>query len=411
MRKALSVLGFLLLSGTVFATVPGTDLYVPAVGHGLGAVSNGVQAWWRSDVWIFNPSASQNATVNIYLLLRNQANPTPAVRTVTVNAGETRFLEDIVGDGLFLLDNTFGGLRIVASIPVEVSGRSYDANVTVVGKSQGTSGQFFSGVPADLAIGPGDSTDIIGLDQDGTQANGTWRSNLAFVETTGNPVDLTITLLDGNGTPFGSPITQHLDGREVYQINYVINSAFGTTATNQRIHVAVNSTSTGAVITNASRLDNRTGDPATIESIMIHTVGQFEGVVMDVGTGLRVDGGIQLQISGGALATYSGVAGIPCGSDNFTVDFSPDANTGPFAINADGTFATSVSIGYTDNSNNTLFTTNWTLTGARAADGTWSGMLKSDTSGGTTVGGYDYSTCNALGITRPWRAAWTGSGS
>jgi hypothetical protein len=317
MRTAGAGLCMLLLAVSAGATVPGTDLYVPAVGHGLGAVSNGVQAWWRSDVWIFNPSASQNATVNIYLLLRNQANPTPAVRTVTVNAGETRFLEDIVGDGLFLLDNTFGGLRIVASIPVEVSGRSYDANVTVVGKSQGTSGQFFSGVPADLAIGPGDSTDIIGLDQDGTQANGTWRSNLAFVETTGNPVDLTITLLDGNGTPFGSPITQHLDGREVYQINYVINSAFGTTATNQRIHVAVNSTSTGAVITNVSRLDNRTGDPATIEMLGEGRAGTYvcrqAKTTYDTPITLTVAGGAVTAVDATILFTNEDIAGCTGG--------------------------------------------------------------------------------------------------
>jgi hypothetical protein len=403
MRKVLGALGFFLLAGSALATVPGMDLYVPAVGHGPGA--GGAQ--WRSDVWIFNPSTTQQATLSIYLLLRDQANLNPAVRTVTVNPGETRYLPDVVLAN-FGADNTFGGLRIVSSLPVEVSGRSYDANVTVVNKPPGTSGQFFSGVPADLALGVGDATDIIGLDQDGTQANGTWRSNLAFVETTGNPADLTITLVGANGTAFGSPITQHLQGREVHQINYVINSAFGTIATNQRIHVAVTG-GTGAVITNASRVDNRTGDPATIESIMVHLGGRFEGVV-ESSTGALIDGGIQLQLDSGALASYSGVAGIPCGSDSFTLDFSPDPGTGPFTISNAGTFSTSVSIPYSDGTN-TLFTTVWTLTGSRAADGSWSGILRSDTSGGTNVGGYNYGNCNAVNVTRAWRAAWTGSGS
>ncbi len=404
MKKTSAVLTLLLLAGSVGATVPGTDLYVPAVGHGLGQTVNGVQAWWRGDVWVFNPSTTQSATVSIYLLLRNQANPNPAVQVITVNPGETRYLPDVVLN-TFGLDNTYGGLRIVSSLPVEVSGRSYDANVSVVSKGQGTAGQFFSGVPADLAIGLGDSTDVIGLDQDGFQTAGNWRSNLAFVETTGNPVDLTISRIDSGGTVLGS-ISQHLDGREVYQINYVVTAIVNTTGTNQRIRVAVTGGS-GRVIANASRVDNRTGDPATVEAIMVPLVGQFEGVVMDASTGTRVDGGIQLQISDGALAAYAGVAGIPCGTDNFTVDFSPDSGTGPFTINADGTFATSVSIPYSDGTN-TLFTTNWTLTGARAADGTWSGILRSDTSGGTTVGGYNYATCNQVNITRPWRAAWTG---
>ena len=400
MRKTLVILFLVMVAGNALATVPGMDLYVPAVGHGLGAVSNGVQAWWRGDVWVFNPSATQSATVDIFLLLRNQANPNPAVRRITVNAGETRYLPDIVFNN-FGLDNTYGGLRIVSNIPVVVSGRSYDANVTVVNKGQGTAGQFFSGVPASLAIGLGESTDIVGLDQDNFQTTGLWRSNLAFVETTGNPVDLTVSRIDSNGSQVGS-ITTHLEGRQVSQINYVITAIVNTYDTNQRIRVAVTG-GNGRVITNASRMDNRTGDPATIESVMVYMSGRFEGVVLDASGGTRVDGGLQLQISGGAVTTYSGVAGIPCGAESYTLDFSPNGGSS-VPINADGTFLTTVSIPYTDGTN-TLFTTNWTLSGARAKDGTWSGILKSDTSGGTG----SWASCNALNITRAWRAGWTGS--
>jgi hypothetical protein len=264
MRRTLVTLMLVMLAGTAGATVPGTDLYVPAVGHGTGAVSGGVAALWRGDVWIFNPSTTQTATVDIYMLLRNQGNPNPAVRRITVTPGETRYLPDIVYT-TFGLDNTYGGLRIVSTIPVVVSGRSYDANVTVVGKTQGTAGQFFSGVPAELAIGLGDTTDVTGLDQDAYQTTGTWRSNLALVETTGNPVDLTVSRVDSNGTVLGS-ITQHLEGRQVYQINYVITAIVSTYDTNQRVRVAVTG-GTGRIITNASRIDNRTGDPATIEMV------------------------------------------------------------------------------------------------------------------------------------------------
>jgi hypothetical protein len=264
MRKIFAVLFLMMVAGSAFATVPGMDLYVPAVGHGLGQVVDGVQAWWRGDVWVFNPSTTQAATVEIFLLLRNQGNPNPAVRSITVNAGETRYLPDIVFN-TFGLDNTYGGLRITSTIPLVVSGRSYDANVKVEGKSQGTAGQFFSGVPANLAIGLGDATDVVGLDQDGFQTTGTWRSNLAFVETTGNPVDLTISRIDSNGTVLGTLGTS-LQGRQVSQINYVITSIVNTAGTNQRIRVAVTG-GTGRVIANASRMDNRTGDPATIEMV------------------------------------------------------------------------------------------------------------------------------------------------
>ena len=264
MKKTLAMLFLVMVAESALATVPGTDLYVPAVGHGLGQVVDGVRANWRADVWVFNPSTTQNATVSIFLLLRNQGNPTPAVQVITVNAGETRYLPDIVGI-TFGADNTYGGLRITSTIPVVVSGRSYDANVKVEGKEPGTAGQFFSGVPAYLAIGLGDATDVIGLDQDGFQTSGTWRSNLAFVETTGNPVDLTVSRIDSNGSQVGS-ITTRLEGRQVSQINYVITAIVNTTGTNQRIRVAVTG-GTGRVIANASRMDNRTGDPATIEMV------------------------------------------------------------------------------------------------------------------------------------------------
>jgi len=294
MRKTLAALFMVMVAGSALATVPGTDLYVPAVGHGFGQIVDGVQAWWRGDVWIFNPSTTQTATVDIFLLLRNQANPNPAVRRITVNAGETRYLPDIVFN-TFGLDNTYGGLRIVSNIPVVVSGRSYDANVTVVGKGQGSAGQFFSGVPADLAIGLGDATDVIGLDQDGFQTIGLWRSNLAFVETTGNPTDLTIQRVDSNGTVLGS-LTTHLEGRQVSQINYVITSIVNTTGTNQRIRVAVTG-GTGRVIANASRMDNRTGDPATIEMVGGGREGSY---VCKVDKG-SYDTPITLTVAGGAV--------------------------------------------------------------------------------------------------------------
>jgi hypothetical protein len=296
MTKAIATLFMVMVAGTALATVPGMDLYVPAVGHGLGQVVDGVQAWWRGDVWIFNPSASENASIDIYLLLRNQGNPNPAVRRIIVNAGETRYLPDVVGN-TFNLDNTFGGLRIVSTIPVVVSGRSYDANVTVVGKTQGTAGQFFSGVPADLAIGVGDATDVIGLDQDGFETSGLWRSNLAFVETSGNPVDLSIQRVASNGTVLGT-ITTHLEGRQVSQINYVITSIVNTTGTNQRIRVAVTG-GTGRVITNASRMDNRTGDPATIEMVGGGREGSY---VCKVDKG-NYDTPITLTVAAGAVTT------------------------------------------------------------------------------------------------------------
>jgi hypothetical protein len=398
MKKLLLTLCAAMAAGTALATVPVLDQYLPALGHAFGASVNGVQPWWRGDVWVFNPSTTQTATVDIYLLLR-QANPNPDSRRITVNPGETAHFQDVIGSGLFQLDNTFAGLRFVSTVPVVVTGESYDANVTVVNKGQGTAGQFFAGLPADYAIGPGESTDLPGFDQDGTGTSGTFRSNLAVVETTGSPVNYTLQLYNGSGTQVGTK-SYSLQGREVGQINTVITDVTGTTGTNNRVHVVVTG-GTGQLVAVGSRIDNRTGDPSTIDMVAFHRFGLIEGVVFDV-TGQLVDGGLQLSISDSAITNYDVLTGIPCGTDEFTLDFGP--KSGPATIGPDGTFSTSVTYDYTDPTTNaTLFTTIWTLAGARAGDGTWSGTVRSDTSGGTGT----YAPCNQTNVMRPWRASWT----
>jgi hypothetical protein len=411
MKKVLMTLCFAIVAAAAFAVVPATDQYVPAVAHSDGF--GGAQ--WRADLWIYNPSATQAANVQVFLLLR-QANPTPGSQSVTVQPGDTLYFKDVIGAGLFNQSNAAGGLHILSSIPVLVTAESYNANV-VTSKGQGTSGGFFGGVPASLGVGAGETTSVIGLDQDGSADTGQFRSNLALVETTGgsNTVNFVLDRYDSNGNLVGSwacdgsnSACAPLGPWEVRQFDLVLQNFLPPTGSNQRIRVRVTSGS-GALIAAGSRIDNTTGDPSTIDMWAFPRTGRFEGIVLDVATGTVVDGGLQLVIGGGALTNFQGVAGIPCGSDSFTLDFSP--NTGiNVPIGADGTLTTSVSIDYTDGVN-TLFTTNWTLYGARAADGTWSGTLKSDTTGGVSVGGYNYGTCNALGVTRQWRAAWTGGNS
>ena len=77
MKRVLLSLCIAMVAGAAMATVPATDQYLPAVGHAFGAADvNGVRPWWRGDVWIFNPSSTQSATVTVFLL-RRQANPSP----------------------------------------------------------------------------------------------------------------------------------------------------------------------------------------------------------------------------------------------------------------------------------------------------------------------------------------------
>ncbi|HVN74932.1 MAG TPA: hypothetical protein VMT19_01360 [Thermoanaerobaculaceae bacterium] len=267
MRRILVTLFCLSVAATSVAVMPGTDLFVPAVAHAQGF--GGAQ--WRADLWILNPSASQSATVTVYLLLR-QANPNPSSQVVTVGPGETRYFKDVVGSGLFQQDNAAGGLRVTSTVPVVVTAESYDANVTTT-KGTGTSGQFFGGAPAALAVGAGDATDVIGLDQDKPSDSGAFRSNLALVETTGgaNTVDFVLDRFDADGTLLGSwacdgtnPSCAPLGPWEVRQFNLVLSNFSPSTGSNQRIRIRVTD-GAGRMVAVGSRIDNVTGDPSTVE--------------------------------------------------------------------------------------------------------------------------------------------------
>ena len=265
MKKVLVALFCLVLAGSSMAVMPGTDLFIPAVAHAQGF--GGAQ--WQADLWILNPSPSQTATVNVDLLLR-QANPNPASQSVTIGPGETVYFEDVVGTGLFQQTNASGGLEITSDNPVVATAESYVANV-VTSLGTGTAGQFFGGVPAALAFGTGDATDVIGLDQDGLNTSGKFRSNLAVVETTGFPVDFVLDRYDSDGTLLGSwacdgssSACAPLGPKEVRQFSLVLSNFAPATGTNQRIHIRVTG-GTGRLIAAGSRIDNTTGDPSTIE--------------------------------------------------------------------------------------------------------------------------------------------------
>jgi hypothetical protein len=257
----------LMTAVTAMAVMPGTDLYVPAVAHSDGF--GGAQ--WRADLWIYNPSATQSASVTVFLLLR-QPNPNPAPQPVTVQPGDTLYFKDVIGAGMFNQSNAAGGLHILSSTPVLVTAESYNANVTT-SKGTGTSGGFFGGVPASLGVGAGDSTDIIGLDQDASADTGQFRSNLALVETTGgsNTVNFVLDRYDSTGNLVGSwacdgsnSACAPLGPWEVRQFDLVLQNFLPPTGSNQRIRVRVTSGS-GALIAAGSRIDNTTGDPSTID--------------------------------------------------------------------------------------------------------------------------------------------------
>jgi hypothetical protein len=398
MKKTLAAIIVSSVASTALAVTPSTDVYIASVGHGQGACIGSVCSQWRTDVWIHNPSSSTTAAVTVYFLARGQANTSPTGKSVTVQPGATAEIKDIVGTGLFNLDPAFGALRLTSNTSVLVTGRIYDANV-VTNQGTGTAGQFFAGSPANLSIGAGQSTTLIGLAQD---AAGNNRTNFGFVETSGNSATVTVTKVDGSGTTLATK-QYTLAAREAIQVP--ITDVGGALGTNQRLIAAVTA-GTGRVLAFGSVLDNHTGDPSTVDMSTAGaggaTSGSFDGVVYSA-DGSAVDGGVELTIDPSGLSSYTGVASLACGSFSYVVDFF-DTPAQAVAIGGDGSFSTQVTLDYTNSTNTgTAFSITWTLSGVLAPTGVLTGTLTSDTSGGTG----DDAGCNGT-EDRPWRAGWTG---
>ena len=400
MRKILIVsLMLASIAGTALAVSPGTDVFLASVGRLQGSCPGGVCALYRTDAWIYNPSTTQPATVGITFLARQNSNvtSTPTVQYRQVAPGETLALPDIF-DTVYGLDNVAGALRFTSDQAIVVTGRIYDANVQT-NKGTGTAGQFFPGIPAELAISAGASTSLIGLTQD---AAATFRANFGFVETTGNSATIVVDKRDASGALLASK-TYTIGGYGAQQVN--ITDVGGPLGSDQRLTLNVIQ-GPGRIIAFASQIDNATGDPYTIDMVTplgsANTVGRFDGVVFSSTDSTVVDGGIEAQVSLGSLDSYYATASIPCGaSGSYTLDTDSGGVAVPIA--ADGSFSSQVAYNYGDGTT-TFFTVTWTLNGT-FANGVLAGTLTSDTTGGTG----DYAACNAMGISRVFRAGWTGA--
>jgi len=399
MKRALICASILLIAGTAVAVTPGTDQYLPSVGAAVGT------APWYTTVWVYNPDSSP-AIVNFYLLKR-QANPAPASFTDTIQPGDVKRYDDAVQ---FMFNQpVFGALRIVSDRKVVVSSRIYSK--ALGGQDRDSKGQYFGGILASFAIGAGETTQIIGAKQTSADKNvSDFRFNVGVVETTGNPATVSLKLLDETGAQVGSTKIWPVGARQQKQDS--ISTLFGVALSNGRIEVGV-SAGSGKVIAFGSSIANGSDDPSTVEMTFASgggatpTTGRFEGVsgkLTDTVLG-DVDGGIRVVIGASSVTEASGVAGIQCTTGPYTLDWAiPTAN---ITLNGDGSFSGTFAQPYTDGvSSATIFTTTWTLAGARNADGTYGGTLKATTAGGTG----QWAECNDSAVsTRLWRAGWTGN--
>lgn len=250
----LAITVLLLTSSLGWAGFAGTDVLLPSVGAGPGSQSS----QWDTVLWVYNPG-SETADVVFDFYLRNQAHAAPTATYMdSIPPGDTRRYTDVMQTMFDLA--AFGAIRVHSNHRVVVNSRIFS---TPAGGTGGdSSGQFFTAVPVDFAIGAGDSASLLGVYQTDPADDSEYRYNFGFAEVAGAAATVRVTAIDELGSEVA--VQEYPIGAyEPRQYN-VSNLAAGIDSESLRLRVEVIA-GAGRVVAFGSGLANRTNDPSTFE--------------------------------------------------------------------------------------------------------------------------------------------------
>ncbi|MEE4273307.1 MAG: hypothetical protein V2I67_16655 [Thermoanaerobaculales bacterium] len=354
MRRFTTVLVAVALVATAFpvlALQSGTDIIVPAAGRG------GV---WVTDVYVANPG-NETVTGSVYWLVRGQANPNPTSVAFSLAPGETAVFADIINADFGLASGN-GAFRVMASDPVIVNSRIYAT------EGSSTFGQGFEGVPVSAATESGDMATVVGLSY-----SSAFRTNI-YATAGADGATVTLRLLDLDGTQLSaSDLT--LEAFEPYlrRVDQVF-SGIGN-FDNATLTADVGA---GSVVIGASKVDNASTDPTTLESDATgggsasvdgtYQISIYDSATFAAGGNIVIDDGVVTEING----TYFNWDKLEGGDPACTLQFlwGISLSDTPLADFADGvTFSDS----YTSTGSGVM---EWTVTFTVADNMTISGTVE-----------------------------------
>lgn len=236
------------------ATTVDNAIYIPAAAHVSGALDTN----WRTDVQLHNPGTIQTR-VEVAMLARDQANPTPQTRTFTIAAGTSKRLEDIL-DSSFSF-NGAAALRItILEGDVIATSRTYNLTTT------GTYGQFAGTVHGSQAFITGERALLMQLTHNASTTSG-FRTNVGMVNCSDATIVLDLDLRSAAGTSYG---TMHYTLRpfEFIQKDKIFKRVTSNTVSDG--YIVITSPSAGArFLAYATVIDNQTADSVFIPAISV----------------------------------------------------------------------------------------------------------------------------------------------
>jgi len=248
---------------------PLNTLLIPAIAH-----ADGIGTRFVSDVRLTNTSSQPINYQLTYTPANTDGTQSGKQANITVSAGDTKALNDIVKDwygsgtqgepGIGSLEirplNTAGKDTVSVSFASVAASRTYSVT------SLGTFGQFIPALPLANFLAKNDVSKISLQQVSQSTAAGGFRTNIGFVEGSGQPVNFVATLFDDGGAKLAER-AYSLKPYESQQIRldqfFNINGVTLPNITDARMEVNVTS-DTGRISAYASVLDNTTTDPLMV---------------------------------------------------------------------------------------------------------------------------------------------------
>ncbi len=234
----------------VFPVLKGAQSATRYVIPGVADINNGI-ASWRSDIRLFNPSsAAVTATLTYFPQPGNLG--ASGTKQVTIPAGQVMAVDNAL-QSLYTLTNSGGSMLVTtpSTSQLVVTARTYNQT------SNGTYGQFIPAVTPAASVGLADNR-VLQLLQ--LESSDKMRTNIGFVETSGNPVTIEVSAIPSD-SKVAAKTQIPLAANQFLQVSL---AQFGLgTAYNTRVTVKVLS-GTGRVTAYGSVIDQATQDPTYV---------------------------------------------------------------------------------------------------------------------------------------------------
>ena len=234
----------------VFPVLKGAESATRYVIPGVADINNGI-ASWRSDIRLFNPGTTQVTATLTYFPLPGYPSAS-GTQQVVIDPGQVKAVDNAL-QSLYTLSNSGGSMLVTTpgSSKLIVTARTYNQT------SNGTYGQFIPAVTPAGSVGLADNR-VLQLLQ--LESSDRMRTNIGFVETSGNPVTIEVSALPPD-SKVAAKTQIPLAPNQYLQIS-LANFGLGTVY-NARVTVKVLG-GTGRVTAYGSVIDQLTQDPTYV---------------------------------------------------------------------------------------------------------------------------------------------------